>query len=605
MRMPNPGLTSRTSVKSTTRISCRSLWIKFSVTSEKKSMLDWTSEKVPRKEELDKALKTQVPGPCPQGHRRQSAFDRLSDTYLPSITKSRLDRANSRDRSHKRSRPHRRDSSNRDRPRSMDCSRGVEESYDNSCSSYGMGTKHGYHSRDKDHSRYVKRGRESESPLSRRSESGTSGGGHWKSKSKRHKPTDEDDLASGLGLCDRGDPEDHVKNFQAAAQVERWAMPTWFHMLNSTLIGAARVWFDELPPKSIDGYKDLKAAFLAYFMQQKKYVKDPVEIHNIKQRDEETIEEFMEQFKVETGRMKGAPECMRISEFMHGVNNSELTKRLNEHVPKTMEEMMITTTAFIWGEAAAIGKKKGHTSWRTQDQSKRHGSERRSDFRGQPRDGWGSSKFTPLTRTPKEILATEAGKFKPPPPMGRGQPKVGKKEVPAKYKSMAIYIIQPWHRMTRHKVTQSFKRISEITFPSLTTSNGTEGSLVIEAEIGGHMIHRMYIDGGSSTELELPQELSRVHNTFHVSNLKKCYSDEPLAVPLEGLHVDDKLCFVEEPVEIMDREVKRLKQSRIPIVKVRWNSRRGPEFTWEREDQFQKKYPHLFTKPVPSSSVAT
>ncbi|GJT40800.1 hypothetical protein Tco_0940665, partial [Tanacetum coccineum] len=90
-------------------------------------------------------------------------------------------------------------------------------------------------------------------------------------------------------------------------------------------------------------------------------------------------------------------------------------------------------------------------------------------------------------------------------------------------------------------------------------------------------------------KLELPQELSRVHNTFYVSNLKKCYSDEPLAVPLEGLHVDDKLCFVEEPVEIMDREVKRLKQSRIPIVKVRWNSRRGPEFTWEREDQFQKK----------------
>ncbi|GJY89492.1 putative reverse transcriptase domain-containing protein [Tanacetum coccineum] len=111
--------------------------------------------------------------------------------------------------------------------------------------------------------------------------------------------------------------------------------------------------------------------------------------------------------------------------------------------------------------------------------------------------------------------------------------------------------------------------------------------------------------GTVAYKLELPQELSRVHNTFHVSNLKKCYSDEPLAVPLEGLHVDDKLRFVEEPVEIMDREVKRLKQSRIPIVKVRWNSRRGPEFTWEREDQFQKKYPHLFTKPVPSSSVAT
>ncbi|GJR21911.1 putative reverse transcriptase domain-containing protein [Tanacetum coccineum] len=80
-------------------------------------------------------------------------------------------------------------------------------------------------------------------------------------------------------------------------------------------------------------------------------------------------------------------------------------------------------------------------------------------------------------------------------------------------------------------------------------------------------------------KLELPQELSRVHNMFHVSNLKKCYSDNPLVVPLKGLHVDDKLHFVEEQVEIMDREVKQLRQSHIPIVKVRWNSMRGPEFT--------------------------
>ncbi|GKB63963.1 putative reverse transcriptase domain-containing protein [Tanacetum coccineum] len=111
--------------------------------------------------------------------------------------------------------------------------------------------------------------------------------------------------------------------------------------------------------------------------------------------------------------------------------------------------------------------------------------------------------------------------------------------------------------------------------------------------------------GEVAYKLELPEELSRVHNTFHVSNLKKCYADEPLAVPLDGLHFDDKLQFVEEPVEIMDREVKRLKRSRIPLVKVRWNSKRGPEFTWEREDQFRKKYPHLFTKTASSSSAAS
>ncbi|GKE65693.1 hypothetical protein Tco_1519854 [Tanacetum coccineum] len=85
--------------------------------------------------------------------------------------------------------------------------------------------------------------------------------------------------------------------------------------------------------------------------------------------------------------------------------------------------------------------------------------------------------------------------------------------------------------------------------------------------------------GGVAYKLELPEELSRVHNTFHVSNLKKCYADEPLVVPLDGLHFDDTLHFVEEPVEIMDREVKRLKRSRILIIKVLWNSRRGHEFT--------------------------
>ncbi|GJR23058.1 putative reverse transcriptase domain-containing protein [Tanacetum coccineum] len=111
--------------------------------------------------------------------------------------------------------------------------------------------------------------------------------------------------------------------------------------------------------------------------------------------------------------------------------------------------------------------------------------------------------------------------------------------------------------------------------------------------------------GTVAYRLELPQQLSRVHSTFYVSNLKKCLSDEPLAIPLDEIHIDDKLYFVEEPVEIMDREVKQLKQSLIPIVKVRWNSRRGPEFTWECEDQFRKKYPHLFRKAAPSTSVAS
>ncbi|GKA47288.1 putative reverse transcriptase domain-containing protein [Tanacetum coccineum] len=96
-------------------------------------------------------------------------------------------------------------------------------------------------------------------------------------------------------------------------------------------------------------------------------------------------------------------------------------------------------------------------------------------------------------------------------------------------------------------------------------------------------------------KLELPEEVSSIHNTFHVSNLKMCLSDESLIIPMKELQLNDKLNFVEEPVEVMDREIKQLKQSRIPIIKVRWNSKRGPEFTWEREDEIRAKYPHLFS----------
>ncbi|GJZ03846.1 hypothetical protein Tco_0537121 [Tanacetum coccineum] len=96
-------------------------------------------------------------------------------------------------------------------------------------------------------------------------------------------------------------------------------------------------------------------------------------------------------------------------------------------------------------------------------------------------------------------------------------------------------------------------------------------------------------------KLELPEELSNVHSTSHISNLKKCLSDESIVIPIKELQLDDKLNFVEEPIEIMDREVKQLKQSHILIVKVRWNSKRGPEFTWECEDQIRVKYLHLFS----------
>ncbi|GJU15894.1 putative reverse transcriptase domain-containing protein [Tanacetum coccineum] len=118
----------------------------------------------------------------------------------------------------------------------------------------------------------------------------------------------------------------------------------------------------------------------------------------------------------------------------------------------------------------------------------------------------------------------------------------------------------------------------------------------LEFEIGDMVLLKIVARVGHvAYTLELPEELKGIHSTFHVSNLKKCLAEGDVVVPMEEIQLDDKLHMIEEPVEIVDKEVKRLKQSRIPIVKVRWNSQRGPEFTWEREDQIKKKYPHLFT----------
>ncbi|GKD57992.1 putative reverse transcriptase domain-containing protein, partial [Tanacetum coccineum] len=118
----------------------------------------------------------------------------------------------------------------------------------------------------------------------------------------------------------------------------------------------------------------------------------------------------------------------------------------------------------------------------------------------------------------------------------------------------------------------------------------------LEFSVGDYVLLKVSSwKGPVAYRLDLPEELNGVHDTFHVSNLKKCLADPILQVPLDEIRVDAKLNFVEEPVEILEREFKKLKRSRIAIVKVRWNSKRGLEFTWEREDQMKLKYPHLFS----------
>nr|GEV85234.1 reverse transcriptase domain-containing protein [Tanacetum cinerariifolium] len=211
-------------------------------------------------------------------------------------------------------------------------------------------------------------------------------------------------------------PDDHLKIFQAAVKVERWAMSTWCHMFNFTLTRSGRVWFDDLPLESIDSYDDLKKAFLANYLQQKKRIKDPEEIHHIKQREGESTEDFVQRFKNKSRHIKEDLECMRIFGFMRGITNPKLIKpRKLSHVIKKLKQ---------WS--------------------------------------------------------------------GKDQPKAEKKgEISEKDKAMAILMVQPWQKVARQRITQSFSLDLEISFPPRGDKDETKGHMIIEAEIRGHFIHLM------------------------------------------------------------------------------------------------------------------
>ncbi|GKA56743.1 reverse transcriptase domain-containing protein [Tanacetum coccineum] len=232
-----------------------------------------------------------------------------------------------------------------------------------------------------------------------------------------------------MGTPGNKDPEDHLSIFSAAAEQEEWPMPVWCKMFRQTLSGSARNWFDSLDPKSVDGFEELSNKFLEEFSQQKRYDKDPTEIHGIKRKPNEGLQAFMDRFKAESAHIKGVPPVLRISAFMHGHGHPELAKKLNDKIPKTVDEMWERVRAFIRGETAADTtkairsprweKSAGKASWSENQNGSRNRSHRRGEGRNMGtcapyarREG-----FTPLTKTPKEILAMDNVNFPPPPPM--------------------------------------------------------------------------------------------------------------------------------------------------------------------------------------------
>nr|GEU97173.1 reverse transcriptase domain-containing protein [Tanacetum cinerariifolium] len=376
-------------------------------------------------------------------------------------------------------------------------------------------------------------------------ESDDNEGGHWKSRSKKQKSIIEDDGLSQLWVCEEIDPftpriryfelpkktrmpsniktydgsdnpEDHLKNFQAAAKVEHWAMPTWCHMFNSTLTGSARVWFDDLPPESIDSYDDLKKSFLANYLQQKKCIKDLVEIHHIKQR-EESLQKILckgSKMRVETLRKiqnawESPDSCTRSPTLrsLNKVARQRITQSFSLDLEISFPPLGDEdgTSESLRHRREGKGRRDGgvfNRLGRTPSRGAKTFSESEDDEGGHWKSRSKKQKssiedddLSQPWRQIKEFL--KAGKLSHvinelKQGSGKDQPKAEKKgETFEKDKAVAILMVQPWQKVARQRITQSFSLDLEISFPPRGDEDETKGHVVIEAEIGGHFIHHI------------------------------------------------------------------------------------------------------------------
>ncbi|GJX78433.1 reverse transcriptase domain-containing protein [Tanacetum coccineum] len=339
-----------------------------------------------------------------------------------------------------------------------------------------------------------------------------SAGGHWKSRSKRKKLSVKEDDLSQPWVCKETDPltpriryfdflktrmPSHIKTYDGSEDPED---------LLKIFQAAAKM--EHLPKESLVNYDDLKKDFLENYLQQKKCIKYQVKIHNIKQRDGESIEEFVRRYKLECKDVKGTPECMKISGFMHEITNPELIKRLHDKIPKSVDKMIRVTTAFLRGEVAASNRerKKSFPSWKQQEAGQRQNFKKGS-FRNQQRSERKQDIFTLLTKTPKEILALDKGKFKPPPPMTTSVEKRNASKFCEFHGEVGHTTDECMHLKRQIKEMLKAGKLSHL-IKDLKQNNGkdqakaakkdgTEGPMIIEAEICTLCLAVCMCDGGS------------------------------------------------------------------------------------------------------------
>ncbi|KAK1433246.1 hypothetical protein QVD17_10155 [Tagetes erecta] len=360
------------------------------------------------------------------------------------------------------------------------------------------------------------------------------------------------------------DPDQHLFEFFGAAQIQGWTMPVWCKMFVQTLADAARVWFDNLTPGSIDSFEDLQRLFTKQFSQQRKTVKAITEIHNIKRFDTENLEQFLVRFNKESMQIQGASDQLRISGFCHGVRNTQLVEKLHEDLPQSMEVLMDRARAFVKGKAACsnmVGSAYRGNGFRGTDGQSFAG--RRQVWSGGQRTqqyarpvgpntirGVGQHprfiQYTELVKTPRQILATEGVIFPIPtkqkPTANKNTQKyceyhrdkghdtdecwILKQEIEKAVKTGRLAHLvkvikdgkggQVVHKVigmvqnTGGDIEKGRKRIGsstdrwmyqEISFPAIGPDEVHEEPVIVSAVMAGHQVRRIYVDNGSALEI--------------------------------------------------------------------------------------------------------
>ncbi|XP_035838606.1 uncharacterized protein LOC118486337 [Helianthus annuus] len=328
------------------------------------------------------------------------------------------------------------------------------------------------------------------------------------------------------------DPEDHLQIFTGAARIEKWSNVECCLMFMQTLVGSARIWFNDLPARSIRSFDDLSKGFLANFSQQRRYVKDATVIFQIKQRDDERLREFIERYKKEGLTYVGEDEKMRVAGFMNAITSKYLTRDFNKSLPKTLEEALERAEAHIRVEEAVDIKeqRKRGNNWRGSSLARKRGNFNSYDKRQKGSDHRRSEGRNPSSREKEKGHHTNdyfqlKKRIEEAVKSGELAHLVkGVRDKMAEGKGKEVNMVDFDGRVPYKRQRLEAWELQCVCFPP-TEKDPLSNPLVVEATVGTLQTSRAYIDTGAATEIMFKKFFNRLSNEERQLTLNVRFSE--------------------------------------------------------------------------------